>query len=158
MSIKIQAVVAATVLTFSAGGLAAQDRPTPFGRTQGISAIIMVRETFAQSSLAAVIRDEPGTASTPLVALKRSAITPELVYRALTSISENRTKHNGPPQKRATMVLSSDANFEAVPDEDAPWVTALITKLSAAPLRDIPGVGRFPAVSFAIDKTTLRSK
>ena len=58
----------------------------------------------------------------------------------------------------ATMVLSSDANFEAVPDEDAPWVTALITKLSAAPLRDIPGVGRFPAVSFAIDKTTLRSK
>ena len=158
MPMKIQAVVAATVLALSAGDLIAQDRPTPFDQTRGVSALIMVRETFAQSNMAAVIRDDAGSSATPLIALKRSAITPELVYRALTAISESRTKHHGPPKKRATIVLASNASFEAVPDEDAAWITALITKLSAAPLTDIPGVGRFPAVTLAIDKNMLRSK
>lgn len=158
MLIKIQAVVATTVLMFSAGEMAAQDRPTPFGHTQGVSALIMVRDTFAQRNIAAVIRDEPGATSTPLIALKRSEITPALVYRALTTISEGRTKHNGPPSTRATTVLRSEANFESVPDEDQAWVADLVKQLSRARETNVPGVGRFPAVTLSIDKTALRAK
>jgi hypothetical protein len=118
----------------------------------------MVRDDFAQPTMAAVIRDEPGDASKPLVALKRSQITPALVYRALTTLSQSRAKHNGPPEKRATSVLSSSGEFETVPDEDRAWVAQLIKQLSTAPTTDIAGVGRFPAVTFTLDQKTLRGK
>jgi hypothetical protein len=167
MLLKIQAVVAATVLSLGTHSISAQstpspacrhcNRPTPFNGTQGVSVIVMVRDGFVKSTIDAVIRDEPGI-QTPLIALKRSAITPALVYRAFASISEGRTKHNGPPAKRATTVLSSSSDFEAVPTEDAAWVAQLITQLSSAPMTDVAGVGRFPAVTFTLDQKTLRGK
>jgi len=118
----------------------------------------MVRDGFAKSTIDAVIRDEPGVGRPPLIALKRSAITPALVYRALASLSEDRVKHSGPPPARATTVLSAGSAFEAVPDEDSAWVAKLIAQLSAAPTTNIAGVGSFPAVTFTIDKKALRGK
>jgi hypothetical protein len=174
MLIKIHAVIAASALTLSSHGVDAQapvkaavpastfcrhcDRPTPFAQTQGVSVVVMVRDTLPQPTMAAVIRDEPGQSSKPLIALKRSAITPALVYRALSSISQSRKKYNGAPASRATNVLASSARFEAVPDADRDWVARLIQQLSTAPMTDIAGVGQFPAVTFALDQKALRGK
>jgi hypothetical protein len=134
------------------------DRPTPFDKTQGVSVTIMIRDGFAKPTIDAVIRDEPGAVSTPLIAIKRTALSPALVYRAVTSLSQSRTKYNGPPPKRATTVLSSGSAFEVVPDEDRAWVASLIAQLSHAPTSDIAGGGRFPAVNFTIDTKALRVK
>jgi hypothetical protein len=173
MLIKIQAVAVAAALLLSGHRAAAQstsaapppstpckhcDRPTPFGQTQGVTTIIMIRDGFAKPSIDAVIRDEPGNASTPLIAIRRGALSPALLYRALTSLSESRTKFNGPPPRRATRVLSSGSAFEAIPDEDRAWVASLITQLTGAPVMDIAGIGKFPAVNFTIDKKALRGK
>lgn len=132
------------------------DRPTPFEKTQGVAVTIMLRDGFADRAVDAVIRDEPGVAGKPLIAIKRTALSPALVYRALASVSQSRVKHNGPPNNRATTRLSAGSEFQDVPDEDRAWVTRLMTRLSGAPMTDIAGVGRFPAVTLTIDKQILR--
>jgi len=169
---KIQAIALAAALMIPGQRLASQstrpampatpcrhcDRPTPFEKTQGLAVTIMVRENFASPTVDAVIRDEPGSRSTPLIAIKRAALSPALVYRALASLSQSREKHNGPPSKRETMRLGSGSAFQAVPDEDRAWVERLMTQLSGAPATDIAGVGRLPAVTLTIDKQALRGK
>ena len=134
------------------------ERPSPFENTQGVAVTIMLRDGFASRTVDAVIRDEPGSGSSPLIAIKRSALSPALVYRALASLSQSRQKHNGPPSKRETMRLSGGSTFQAVPAEDREWVGRLMTQLAAAPATDIAGVGRFPAVRFTIDKLALRGR
>ena len=166
---KIQAVALAAALLIPVHRLTSQsgrpatpcthcERPTPFEKTQGIAVTIMVRESFASRTVDAVIRDEPGGASTPLIAIKRTALSPTLVYRALASLSQSRQKHNGPPSQRETMLLGTGSAFQTVPDEDRAWVQRLMTQLSGAPTTDIAGVGRFPAVTLTIDKQALRGK
>src|SRR5262245_48240735 len=117
MLIKIQAAVLVGALAFASEHISAQapvesagsprvcnhcDRATPFGETRGVKVVIMLRDAFAQPSIDAVIRDEPGATSPPVIALRRSAVTPSLIYRALSALSEDRTRHHGPPPKRAT--------------------------------------------------------
>ena len=170
---KIQAVALAAAIMIPGQRLASQsantavapeapcthcERPTPFEKTHGVAVILMVRDGFANRTLDAVIRDEPESAGKPLIAVKRGALSPELLYRALTSLSQSRARHDGAPPKRATILLSSGSTFQAVPDEDRAWVANLMSQLSAAPTMDIAGVGRFPAVTLTIDKTALRGK
>lgn len=173
MLIKIQAVALAATIAIPAQRLAAQsagtapigslpcrhcEQPSPFTNTQGVAVTVMLRDSFAKPTVDAVIRDGPGNATPALIALKRTALTPALVYRAFSSLSESRVKHNGPPAKRATMVLSSGSAFQAVPPEDREWVANLMTRLSAAGPTDIAGIGEFPAVMLTIDKNALRRK
>ena len=173
MLIKIQAVALAAAIFIPAQRIAGQsggtasiaalpcrhcEQPSPFNKTQGVVVTVILRDNFAKPSVDAVIRDEPGNASPALIALKRTALTPALVYRAFASLSESRVKHNGPPTKRATTVLSSGSAFQAVPPEDRAWVAGLLTRLSAAGPTDIAGVGKFPAVTLTIDKNALRGK
>lgn len=134
------------------------DRPTPFGHTQGLNVVIMVRESFTNSTYAAVIRDDPGVGKPVLVALKRGAMNPDLLYRALASISETRTKHNGPPPQRATSVLLGSAKFQSVPTEDQAWVARVLQSLSTAPQTTIDGVGVFPAITLVLDEAALRGR
>ena len=169
---KIRAVALAAALMVPGHRLASQserpatpttpcrhcERPTPFQNTEGLAVTIMVREDFASRTVDAVIRSEPGSASSSLIAIKRAALSPALVYRALASLSQSREKHKGPPSKRETMRLATGSAFQAVPDEDRAWVDRLVTQLSGAPATDIAGVGRFPAVRLTIDKQTLRGK
>jgi hypothetical protein len=172
MLIKIQAVALAAALLAPSRHLTSQiastantaatckhcDQPTPFDKTQGVSVTVMLRDAFATPTVDAVIRDEPGNAGMPLIALKRSTLSPALVYRALSSLSQSRVKHNGPPGKRPTTVLSAGSDFQTVPDDDRAWVAKLMTQLSTAAMAEIPGVGRFPAVTLTLDKTALRGK
>jgi hypothetical protein len=173
MLIKIQAVALAAALMIPSHHLAGQfvsatgkqvasckhcARPTPFDRMQGVAVTIMLRDSFATPLVDAVIRDEPGNTSTPLVAFKRTALSPALVYRALSSLSQSRISHHGPPSKRTTTVLSAGSEFQGVPDEDRAWVARLVAQLSTAPMTDVAGVGRFPAVTVTIDKQALRGK
>ena len=170
---KIQAVALAAALAIPGHRLAGQsanaavmpatpcrhcDRPTPFEKTEGVAVTIMLRDGFADHTIDAVIRDEPGSAGKPLIAVKSGALTPALVYRALASLSESRVAHGGPPSTRVTKLLSAGSQFQSVPAEDRSWVAQLMTRLSAAPVTDIPGVGRFPAVTLTIDKQALRGK
>ena len=134
------------------------EQPSPFNKTQGIAVTVILQDGFAKPTVDAVIRDEPGNASPALIAFKRAALSPALVYRAFSSLSESRVKHNGPPTKRATTVLSSGSAFQAVPAEDRVWVANLMTRLSAAPPTEIAGVGKFPAVTLTMDKNALRGK
>jgi hypothetical protein len=173
MFIKIPAAALAAVILLPTHHIAAQsaggasiaplpcrhcERPSPFEKTQGIAVTIMLRDGFAKRTVDAVIRDEPGSVSPALIAIKRTALTPALLYRAFSSLSESRVKHNGPPTKRATTVLSSGSAFEGVPTEDRAWVADLMTRLSAATPTEIAGVGKFPAVTLTMDKNALRGR
>lgn len=169
---KIPAVALAAALMIPAQRLTSQsttptrpatpcrhcERPTPFEKTEGVAVTIMVREEFADRTVDAVIRDEPERAGKPLIAVKRAALSSALVYRALASLSQSREKYNGPPSKRATTRLSAGSAFQAVPDEDRVWVGNVMSQLSAAPMTDIAGVGRFPAITLTLDKRALRGK
>jgi len=117
----------------------------------------MLRDGFADRTVDAVVRDEP-RGGKPLIALRRGALSPTLLYRALTSLSQSRVKHDGTPITRATTLLSAGSEFQDVPDEDRGWVMRLMTQLSNASTTEVAGVGRFPAVTLTIDRHALRGK
>ena len=172
MSNKIQVLALAAAIAVPGHQLASQgtnadvaatpcrrcDRPTPFQNTQGIAVTIMLRDDFSDRTVDAVIRDEPGSGNAPLIALKRGALSPALLYRALASLSQSRAKHDGQPVKRATTLLSAGSAFQEVPDEDREWIARLVTRLSGAPPTDIAGIGKLPSVTLTIDKPALRGK
>ena len=129
------------------------DTITPFKGTEGLGVTIIVKDSFATSNLDAIVRQLPGPSGSTMIGLRRAAITPELLYDALTAIASVRTKHQGPPPATATTYLRAVSKRRPVPTEDRAWIADIIAQLERAKRVKIDRVGIVPAINVTIDST-----
>jgi hypothetical protein len=124
---------------------------TPFDNSEGLHVTMVVKESFAKADVDAVVRIRSGPSGSTIVGFRRSAITPELVYDALTSVASIRTRSHGAPPDRATAHILASNHRRPIPIADRDWIADIVSQLAYAKQTNVLGVGSVPVINITID-------
>ena len=119
-------------------------QPAPAART---SVTVVLKERFTYSTrLAAVLQRNPGSDGLDIIALKRSAATPELLATLVGTLIQLRTQQGDAPAEKTTVVVYDGRKHRPLSSEERARMEDVIARLVAAPSQAVPGAGNVPAV------------
>ena len=108
---------------------------------------IVLKPTFTNRGLVAVYRRTPGVTGRDIIALKRSAATPELLVTVLGGLSRSREKFGDVPNRTITGYFSGNMRGMPISDSERQLASAVLGQLFAATPRNVPPIGNVPAVT-----------
>jgi hypothetical protein len=108
---------------------------------------IVLKERFARPRDAAVLRRTPGTNTVNIIALKRSAATPELLATAFAILGKSREQEGETPVRKITVIIPDGLKHRPLSSADRARMTDVINRVLAADPQAVPGVGRVPAIT-----------
>lgn len=111
----------------------------------GTPVILVVKDNFGAHDMAALVRRFPGPNAINIIAVKRSALTPELLSAALTLMNTSIAKHGEPSRALVSASIPSRAMVHAIDAATRARMTATINQVLGAPVLDVPHVGRVRA-------------
>lgn len=111
------------------------------------SVTLVLKERFTRPDLAAVVRRTAGPNPESIIALKRSAATPELLATALVILEKSVERLGNTPPRKLTVVIPDGLRQHPVAAAERPRFAGAIDRLLGAPPRAVPGVGNVPAIT-----------
>lgn len=110
------------------------------------TASIALFESFSTPGVSAVVRRTKGNSGKVLVAIKRSALSPELLNAIFTSIPNSKRSVRA-TSARADLYFRETRQITRVKGARLAEMTELISELLAAPPRLVPGLGEHPTIT-----------
>ena len=95
----------------------------------------------------AVVRRTPGAKGMDVIAIKRSAASPELLAVALKTVAKSREQQGGTLARKATIIFPLRTKYPTLPSAERTHMNDAISRLLAAAPRAVPSVGNVPAIS-----------
>lgn len=108
---------------------------------------VVLKERFNPSNLAAVLRRTPGANGTNIIALRRSAATPELLATALATLARSRATAGEAPARKITVAIRDGLKLRPLSASERTRLDGMIGRLVAASPQAVPGVGYVPAIT-----------
>lgn len=112
----------------------------------GTRATLVLFDDFSTPGVVAVIRRLPGASGRTLIAIRRVALTPRLLYTALMLAPAVDRQHAKSLKTTTTVTISRHMRLRPVPREQEARIEALVRSLGSAPGREVHGMGRRPAI------------
>lgn len=113
---------------------------------------VVIKDRFGRAGLAAIVRRNPGGET--IVALKRSAATPELIGAALASFARSYRKYGAALTMRISVYIREGTTLPKLTAADAAVYAAMIARLQRTVPHVVPGVGKVSAVTIQVDPST----
>ena len=114
---------------------------------------VLIDDFGASRVRARVLRDN-GMGDNRVI-LSRATATAETVNAAVQLLNKSRLRHGEIPARPVTLILSDRTRPSDPAPEQRSWCDGILAQLQAAPLREIPGVGRARAISVTIPPVEL---
>ena len=111
---------------------------------------VVLKERFPQAHVAAVVRRTPGANGSDVIALKRSAASPELLAIAMATVAKSRDQEGSAFSRRISVIIPLGLKYPPLQAGERTRMTGAITRLLAEPARAVPGVGHVPAISLGL--------
>lgn len=109
---------------------------------------LIVKDSFSSSGVSAMIRRTKGLTGEDVIAVRRNAITPELIRAAFSSLAKSRARHGESPNETVLVRLRDATQYGRLSLSERTLYVAIIQQLKNAPVRDVSDFGRVPAISF----------
>jgi hypothetical protein len=115
--------------------------------------MFVLAENFtADSRMTAFVNRDPKL-GTELIAIKRSAISPELVFAAVKAYGRSVERHGEMPQHRAMVYFLSSQRLSPITPAQRAFADNLVRRLLGAGTRAVSGMsGMHPATEFVLGK------
>lgn len=93
---------------------------------------VMVKESFPDTALQAIISRSPGKSGHDIIAIRRSALSPELLSAALNSLRRSRVRHGEQPNGKVTIRFMHVDRLPSIPDTDRAGIEVMLRHLANA--------------------------
>ena len=152
ISITIGCIVFCTTAGSARGQSDAQVPGLPAPHvTRNVAAFgtIVQKEAFRDPTLIAVVRRAPG-ASGDVIALRRGSAGPELLLAAMKALNKSRERDGEVPVAKIQIFFRAGMRFPPISLEDRIRMETILAQLRGAPLRDVPDIGKLPAIDLPL--------
>jgi hypothetical protein len=105
---------------------------------------------FGDPRLLAAVRLTPGPAGLNMVILKRSSLTPELLFTATQSLTQTVKRFGARPAHKISVYFMRDHGAPMMTAQDKAWAQDIIERLVHAKARTIPALGSQPAITLSV--------
>lgn len=134
-------------MVLSTTSLGAPHTPASYGET----VTIIVKESFPDTALQAIVVRSRGKASHDVIAIRRDALSAELLSAALVALKRARLRYGSEPRGKVSIRFLRNQKLSPMPMGDRARIEAIISQLvSVAPQRvpRIKGVVQIAEVPF----------
>jgi hypothetical protein len=109
--------------------------------------LVVLKESFPQTHIAAVVRRTPGANGQDIIAIRRSAASPELLGAALTIVAKSRERQGATVARKATIVIPVGVKLPPLSEAEKTRLGEAISQLLTAAPSAVPAVGHVPSIS-----------
>lgn len=121
--------------------------PTPPNPAPRVTLVLVER---LGADYVAVVTRRAGGRGAVTIAVRRLALRPALLHLAMQLVPTVTKYQNGDDSNTSHAVISRRVRLTAPPSESMPQLEALVEELLKAPVREVPGVGRYPALETSV--------
>jgi hypothetical protein len=119
--------------------------PTKPGASPSVT--IMLKDAFSRPDLAAVVRREPD--GTNVIALKRSAATPEVLASALAALRSSRARQPS-SAKAITVIILEGIRHRPLQASERGQMATMLDQIRSAPRRATLGAANVSTIAVAL--------
>jgi hypothetical protein len=124
--------------------------PTLPKRVDADSVTVVLKESFPQDHIAAVVRRLPGKNGGDVIALRKSVASPELLAMAMAALTKARARQGSRADKKSMLIIPIALKSPVLTTDARTRMAEILARLLAAPLRAVPAVGYVPAIEVAL--------
>jgi hypothetical protein len=139
-----------------AGSASRRPSPQPQASARGDRVTLLLVEALARPGSAAEVRRNGAGAKSPVIALKRSALSPELVAAAFTANA--RAIERLGKTARITAYISDQMPLRRVAGAERARLQLIVEQLRRAAPAEIPGLGRGRAITVTTEDGSSHSR
>jgi hypothetical protein len=114
------------------------------------SVTVALTDSFPDPRMIGVVRRTAGRASRSIVAIRRSALRPEVLLEAARIIELSINRHGENPSRPIAVPLQLRKRYPPPTPAARAWAQNAIESLLTATLQDVPELGRRPAVAVSL--------
>jgi hypothetical protein len=111
-----------------------------------MSVSLLTKEQFGRSDIIGIVRVDQAKFPQPIIAIKRSALTPDLLMAALEVLNSARQKFGDTTTKRINFEFTTKSRVRRARPQDVAWASEIVASLVAQPERSVNLVGRARAL------------
>lgn len=147
--IRLSPIVAILALAASITVSNGQFQP-PIPTSSSDVVTVAIKDHFPQPHIAALVRRTPGRQGRDIIALRRSAVSPELLALAVGALKKSRETQGPTVARRITIVIPVGISSPLVSGTERTQMVEAITQLLATPPRAVPAIGHVPALELSL--------
>lgn len=107
-----------------------------------IPVTILLKEEFGRPEITAIVRVDGSKSPRPVIALKRAALSPELLMAAVAILPVARTKSSNSGNQLSSVEITTRNRLRPIKEQDLQWARSILSSLQARPETNIAAVGK----------------
>lgn len=101
---------------------------------------ILIKTSFPDTSLQAIVSREPGAAGHDVIAIRRSQLSPELLFATLEALRRSKARHGEQPQHQVNIRFMRVHDLPALAPADHARMRAMLQQLDNTKERKVPRI------------------